>query len=198
MHGFLEMEAIVLASESPRRQALLRQVGIPFRVIVSGVQETHEADPHETVRRNAARKAVAVAGAMAEELPAWIVGADTLVEIDGVSLGKPDDVADARRMLEMLSGRTHRVISGVALVRNAVTPPAVRTCSTDVRFRILDAVDLQFYLGTREWTGVAGAYRIQERGVFLVDWIRGSYSNVVGLPLETFYGMLREGGFRLS
>ena len=114
----------------------------------------------------------------------------------GLVIGKPAGIEEAERFLRMLSGRVHRVHTGLALYAGRERPMEVEAVSTEVRFRALDEAEIQSYLESGEWAGAAGGYRIQERGAFLVEWIRGSWSNVVGLPLEAFYGMLRRTGYR--
>jgi septum formation protein len=191
---------LVLASASARRKALLEACHIPFRVMVSDVSEEVEPDAAArgtayVVELLAARKAESArgglgAGAGSPPGEAWILSADTIVEIDGLMLGKPATEEEAARMLQRLSGRTHRVWSGIALVPGLRAQADVTSVATAVTFRVLTSRDLAWYLSTREWEGAAGAYRIQERAGFLVESIQGSYSNVVGLPLEALYGML--------
>ena len=183
------MERILLASSSPRRKALFRQVGLPFRAVAPRVDEERGLPDGAVprVRALATRKAMAV-------LPAprfrWVLGCDTLVEIDGQILGKPADREDAGRMLAALSGREHHVHTGLALYVARDDRWDVTSATTVVRFRDLDAMEIHRYLGCGEWRGVAGAYRIQGRGESLVDRIGGAYSNVVGLPLSLFCGIL--------
>ncbi len=172
------------------------------------VEQTEGAEAEQLVRQNALAKAIdvieaaaAAAGTAAVRAPTangqkpWVLGVDTLVELEGRALGKPHSAREAEQMLTSLSGRIHRVVSGIALLTDPGHAPDVRACCTEVRFRTLSGADLEYYLDSGEWSGVAGGYRIQGRGAFLIEWIRGSYSNVVGLPLETFYAMLRAGGY---
>ena len=130
------------------------------------------------------------------ESPRWVLGVDTMVEAGGVALGKPSGPEEAERMLKALSGKVHRVYSGVALLVERPRPIEQEVVCTEVKFRAMDAAEIRFYIETGEWAGAAGAYRIQERGAFFVEWIRGSYSNVVGLPLEAFYGILMRNEYR--
>jgi len=130
------------------------------------------------------------------ESPRWVLGVDTVVEIDGTVLGKPSGPEEAERMLRALSGKVHRVYSGVALLVERTRPMELESVCTEVKFRAMEDGEIRSYIESGEWAGAAGAYRIQERGAFLVEWIRGSYSNVVGLPLEAFYGILVRNEYR--
>lgn len=201
---------IVLASASPRRRELLESCGIPFRVVLSDASEEVSADDlargiEHVVTVLAERKAEAVrrlvAGSRdvdAEIAEGWILGADTVVDVDGQLLGKPVDEAGARRMLLRLCGREHRVHTGIALIPGPGAAADAVAVTTEVRFRRLSEDEVGWYLRSREWEGAAGAYRIQERAGLLVESIRGSYSNVVGLPLEAFYGILTRHHYRFG
>jgi len=170
-------EVLVLASRSPQRRAILEQLGIVFEVLPADVAERMHGDPVEVARANALAKAMAVA----ERRPAAVVlGVDTIVVIDGEILGKPACEADAERTLKRLAGRTHEVVSGLALVRSG-NPQVVHEV-TEVSFRALDDELVQRYVQTGEWSGRAGGYAIQGRGAALVRAISGNYLNVVGLP----------------
>lgn len=165
---------LTLASGSPQRRAILAQLGVEFEVVVPDVEEVVGRDPRSTVVENAVRKARAVGGDL-------VLAADTEVVLNGRVFGKAADAAEAELFLRRLSGRTHEVWGGLAL-RHAGEE---RTASavTRVRFRLLEAADIAWYLGTGEWRGRAGAYAIQGRGAALVEWIEGDYWNVVGLPV---------------
>ena len=186
------METIILASGSPRRRELLTKVKLPLKVIPPNVPEDYAAgEPvSDMVKRLARKKVDAVLSLFKTESPRWVLGLDTVVEIDGKVLGKPSGPEEAEQMLKMLSGRVHRVFSGLALLVERAKPVEEEVVCTEVKFRAMEPGEIRFYLDSGEWAGAAGAYRIQERGAFLVDWIKGSYSNVVGLPLEAFYGIL--------
>ena len=170
---------VVLASRSPQRVAILTQLGIEFEQHPTDVKEVRDGPPAEVVARNALSKALAAAASVGPEL--LVLGVDTEVHLDGRLLGKPRNEADARRHLESLSGRTHEVFSGLALVQgeSRVTDVA----RTNVRFRALDSSLVDWYLASREWDGRAGAYAVQGRGAALVESIDGDYWNVVGLPV---------------
>lgn len=187
------METIILASGSPRRQELLSRVRIPFKAFPPNIDESfeHVRSIEQRVRQIAAAKVETVVKGFKQESPRWVLGLDTLVELDGEAFSKPDGVEDAERILRALSGKTHKVYTGIGLLPAKGEKLDLRCVCTEVKMAALSPEDLEFYLETGEWSGVTGAYRIQERGAFFVEWIRGSYSNVVGLPLETFYTMLR-------
>ena len=192
------MDTIILASGSPRRRELLERVRIPFKVVSPQVDEAYEAGrtPADHTKALARRKVDAVLALFRNEAPRWVLGADTVVEVDGCILGKPSGIEEAERFLLQLSGRLHRVHTGLVLYAGRERPIEVEAVVTEVRFRALGEEEIQAALESGEWAGAAGAYRIQERGAFLVEWIRGSWSNVVGLPLEAFYGMLKRTGYR--
>ena len=167
---------MILASGSPRRRAILEQLGIDFEVVPPEVEELTDGDPRELVIENARRKQAAVKGAL-------VLGADTAVALEGAILGKPQDEARAREHLTALSGRTHEVWSGIAL--RGETAAAV----TLVTFREIEGL-IDWYLATGEWQGKAGAYAIQGRGAALVERIEGDYSNVVGLPIPALLDLM--------
>jgi septum formation protein len=180
---------LLLASTSPQRRAILDQLGIPFDVVAPRFDEkdAERGDAVKLVRRHAREKARSVA-ADAGERP--VLAVDTAVVLGGRMYAKPANVADAERMLEALSGRTHLVLSGLCLV----TPgwEALEHESTRVTFRKLTSRDLVAYLDTGEWEGRAGGYAIQGRGAALVRAIEGDYLNVVGLPAALLVRLLAE------
>jgi septum formation protein len=172
---------LVLASGSPQRRAILADLGLAFEVRASDVAEEDEGAPRAVASENALRKALAVsqaAGAGADEL---VLGCDTLVATELDIWGKPGDEAAARETLAHLSGRTHEVVSGLALVRGGEVRAATEI--TQVTFRELDERTIDWYVATGEWEGRAGGYAIQGRGAVLVKRIEGDYLNVVGLPV---------------
>lgn len=166
---------LVLASRSPQRREILGRLGVEFEVSAPEVEELAEGDPRELVIENARRKARAVEGEL-------VLGADTAVVLDADVLGKPADAAEAASFLRRLSGREHVVHSGLCL-RRAGGGEHTGHAATTVRFRPLADADLEWYLGTGEWRGRAGGYAIQLRGAALVEYLRGDYLNVVGLPI---------------
>ena len=197
------MEKIILASSSPRRRELMAQAGFAFEVLVSEADETIETEtPGEMVEVLSERKAAAVAEEIkrqgfAEE-SVLLVGADTMVAIDGKKLGKPKDEKGAEEMLEELSGRTHQVYTGVTLIRlrkaeNGSILQESRTISegTDVSFYPLTKEEIRSYIATGEPMDKAGAYGIQGKAAVFVKEIKGDYNNVVGLPIARLYQELK-------
>jgi septum formation protein len=193
------METIILASGSPRRQDLLNRVRIPFKAFPPNIDESFDEirSVEERVRRIALRKIETVVEMFKQESPRWLLGVDTLVEIGGEAIHKPAGVEQAEAILQRLSGKVHRVYTGIGLLPAKGESIDLRSVCTEVKFAPLSRQDIELYLESGEWSGVTGAYRIQERGAFFVEWIRGSYSNVVGLPLETFYGILKSNNYSL-
>ncbi|MFP4637131.1 MAG: Maf family protein [Spirochaetaceae bacterium] len=188
-------DSLVLASSSPRRHEILTRLGLPFET-VHPFPDDDPADhrPAEQFARELAeRKARSVA-----DQPAYrhrlVLGADTVVADDRGILLKPADRRDARRMLIRLSGATHRVVTALALVGGSGRA-RVEATSTAVTFAALSEVEIEWYLDTGEWQGVAGAYRIQERGEALVERVAGPYSAVVGLPIRLLCSMLWHTGY---
>ncbi len=173
---------IILASGSPRRRRFLSELGLDFSVQVADVDEsaTPGESPEEFVRRLSSEKAACVAS---EKTGAFVIGADTIVVLDGAILGKPADPADALTMLKNLCGKTHEVWTGFTICKGAGKQSVTRAVRTEVSF--IDASDdlLSAYVDSGEPLDKAGAYGIQGRGGVLVKRINGSYSNVVGLPM---------------
>jgi septum formation protein len=169
---------LIVASRSPQRRAILEQLGISFEVRVANVEELDAGPPPEVALENARRKASAAAVADDDRL---VLGVDTVVAVGGQIYGKPADAATARETLRALSDRPHAVIGGLCLLERDRSRAAVAT--TTVEFRSLDDALIDWYLGTGEWQGRAGAYAIQGRGAALVQRIEGDYFNIVGLPV---------------
>jgi septum formation protein len=173
---------IILASTSPRRRELLALAGVPFTVIPSPAEEP-AADVGEFPAAYAARMARLKAAAVAVDHPdAVVIGADSVVAVETTILGKPRDAADAVRMLGLLSGRTHQVVTGCALF-GLGPDPKIFTVSTDVSVTTLSEAAIAAYVATGEPMDKAGAYAIQGKAAVFVTTINGSYTNVVGLPL---------------
>lgn len=174
---------LILASASPRRADLLRQLGLEFQVIPSAAAEAcqEQLTARELCQLNAYRKARVVAKQWPDAL---VLGADTLVCLGNRLYGKPADLADATRMLAELQGRTHQVVTGVCLIHLRTHRQRLLAEVTDVTFRALDAGGIDRYLKQVNPLDKAGAYAIQEHGELIVHEISGSFSNVVGLPVE--------------
>ena len=189
------MIEIILASSSPRRKHILSTLKILFKAIPPEIDETvfEDNDIIKTVKACSKQKVSAVKTKLNRNR--WIAGFDTLVEIDNNILGKPKNRNEAENMLKLLSGRTHKVHTGIAITDDKGRKMIVDSCTTEVKLINMSNKDIEFYLNTNEWNGVAGAYRIQERGAFFINSINGSYSNVVGLPISLFYGMLCQYNF---
>jgi septum formation protein len=191
---------IVLASASPRRRELLAAIGLAFETRPAAIDESPLADepPREHVERVALGKARAVGGA--GEI---VLAADTVVVIDGAILGKPRDGADARRMLQLIQGREHRVLTGVALREVAAEGRATDDRETSlveesaVRLRPLDAGEIAWYVDTGEPADKAGAYALQGIGGLFVTAVSGSSSNVIGLPLHVVWELFTRLGYDL-
>jgi septum formation protein len=170
----------VLASASPQRQAILERLDVSFTVRPTDVTEVEQGPGAEVALQNALAKAQAASLPEAEEA---VLGVDTVVELDGVLYGKPADESQARATLAALSGATHTVHSGVALLLPGERRTAV--ASTAVSFREIDAALMERCLRSGDWRGRSGAYAIQGIGVMLVRRVQGDYQNVVGLPVAT-------------
>lgn len=185
---------LILASASPRRQALLHEAGINFCVIPSDIEERliNGESPEDHVRRLALAKAMDVARRRPR---VWVLGADTIVVIDRKILGKPADVEEAKSMLASLASRTHEVFTGYALVNSGfLGSERVNSVRSLVRIRDLSPDEIAGYVGTGEPMDKAGAYAIQGIGSGIVEAVSGSYTNVVGLPLCEVLRDLKELG----
>ena len=180
---------LILASKSPRRKELLKQISIPFVVVVSDAEEVsgNSWTPAALVVENAKRKARAVA----EKYPdSPVLGADTVVSSEGKIFGKPKDKDEARKMLTALSGKMHEVTTGLALInRNEIRTTNV---TTKVFFDTMTKADIDAYIATEESMDKAGAYTIQGKAARFIEKIEGSYSNVVGLPLNALIQLSKD------
>ena len=183
--------ALVLASGSPRRRELLERLGLPFEVRPPAAEEAPRPGetPAQTARRLAEVKAAAVKGE-------WVVAADTVVEVEGRALGKPRDAGENARFLRLLSGRDHRVHTGLALVSPGGSASLVST--TTVRFRRLADWEIEAYAASGEGLDKAGGYGIQEKGMMLVEAIEGDFFTVMGLPVARLWTLLSELGYPLE
>jgi septum formation protein len=177
-------DPLILASRSPQRRAILEQLGVEFRVETPEVEELTDGDPRALALENAVRKARSVEGDR-------VLGVDTEVVLDGRVFGKPRDAEEAEIFLRRLSGRTHEVMSGIAL-RLAHGEERTDVAITRVRFRLLEQPDIDWYVASGEWRDRAGGYAIQGRGAALVAEIDGDYWNVVGLPVPALIELAPE------
>lgn len=187
----------ILASKSPRRAELLRHIGMVFESVPSGIDEgaVEKTRPTAYVRKLAMLKAKAVAKGRKECV---VIAADTVVVIGGQVFGKPKSREEAFAMLRFLSGRVHQVVTGVCVINKYSAKTATKTVTTRVKFKDLSNDLIRWYVGTGEPMGKAGSYAIQDKGALLVEWIRGDYYNVVGLPLVTLSSMLESTGAKLA
>jgi septum formation protein len=179
----MDLPSIVLASASPRRAELLRQMGVEFKVVESEVAEIHheQLTAFEVSQINAYRKARSVAKKLPDML---VLGADTLVYLDTRFFGKPATLEEAYQMLEELQGRTHQVVTAMCLLHLREHRQRISAERTAVTFRALDATKIRRYLNHVNPLDKAGGYGIQEDGDSIIENISGSYTNVVGLPVE--------------
>lgn len=183
----------ILASASPRRFELLRLLGLDFTVIPSDADETFRKD--ESPPAHALRLSVEKAGLIAAAYPgSWVLGADTIVVINGEVLGKPADPAEARQMLGKLSARIHSVFTGFTLARQDARTTVSEVVESTVLFREIAEDEMAWYLNSPEPYDKAGAYAVQGSGAFFIKEIRGSYTNVMGLPLCEFVDQLKKAG----
>ncbi len=195
----MNSEKLILASGSPRRLELLRRIGVRVEVSPPAVDETPDRkEPAESlVRRLALSKSLSVADRFRGGVDRTVLAADTVVVMDGRILGKPAGREEAEEMLRTLSGAEHRVITGMAACRTRSHAQAITARTTRVRFRPLPDRWLAWYLATGEPVGKAGAYAIQGAGSLLVEAIHGSWSNVVGLPVESLPDLMSRLGVSL-
>ncbi len=173
---------LILASESPRRKALLKDLGLRLKIVPAEVREIPrpKEDPVLFSKRMAEEKADIVSSLYPDQ---WVLGADTVVVLGEKMLGKPKDSQEAKKFLHLLSGETHRVITGFCLKNRALNRSLIKSVSTRVHFKSLSSEEIDWYVQTGEPLDKAGAYAIQGKGAFCVKKISGSYTNVVGLPV---------------
>ncbi|HEY9755629.1 MAG TPA: Maf family protein [Oculatellaceae cyanobacterium] len=197
-----EHARIVLASGSPRRLELLTNLGLDFEVIPSKVEESVPPgiSPEELVRSLAREKAHDVLKTLSKEQNTVVIGADTMVVLDGKLIGKPTDEDDARQMLRRLSERTHTVFTGVIVLKRHKDDDLKEiehVESSLVTFRKLDEKEITAYIATREPMDKAGGYALQGVGAALVARVEGCYTNIIGLPVPTIVSMLRQAGVNI-
>ncbi|MBM4305618.1 MAG: septum formation inhibitor Maf [Deltaproteobacteria bacterium] len=173
---------LILASMSPRRCELLKQLGLDFKVIPSEIDE--DIIPGESPREHVIRLAKAKALDVGSQYPEdWVIGADTIVYIDGIILGKPKNRGEAMEMLRLISGKEHRVLTGVSVYHHKKGKSECEAVETVVKVKSLTTDEMNWYINTGEPFDKAGGYGIQGIGSFMIESIKGSYTNVVGLPL---------------
>ncbi|NLW45882.1 MAG: septum formation inhibitor Maf [Firmicutes bacterium] len=186
------MEPIILASMSPRRFELMSKLGLDFQVIPSDITEVipkSSDSPGELVTKLALHKASDVAGKLEKAL---VIGADTLVVLEEMIFGKPSGPDEAVNMLKALSGKTHSVYTGIAIIQVSTGQTETGYCETKVKFKPVSTAEIQSYVATGEPLDKAGAYGIQGKGGALVAGIEGCYFNIVGLPLSQLADMLQK------
>jgi septum formation protein len=191
------MEPIILASGSPRRQDFFRLMELPFICTPAEIDETPlpGLNPRQAAEELALRKTLAVAATEKAEAARWVFGADTMVVLGGEIFGKPANRNIAKVMLERLAGQRHEVITAMALYNRQSQKTVCRSAVSTVTFAPLVGVEIEWYLDTGEWEGVAGAYRLQGLGACLIESVNGSPSAVAGLSLRDVYAMLRDNGY---
>lgn len=183
---------LILASKSPRRHALLKEMGMEFTVVPSHYNERHDIsnDPYELALLHACAKAEDVYARSKKRKDDTVLGADTLVFLDGEIFGKPRSRNEAGKMLKKLSGKTHQVLSAICLIRIADGKTLTHTECTEVQFKKLSADAVEKYLSTDEWKDKAGAYAIQGVAGEFVKTVHGDFSNVIGLPMNALRKLL--------
>jgi len=191
------LKRIILASNSPRRQELLKLLGIKFEIQVSNWKEIAQNNltPQELCCYNAKEKARAIL--LSPEEDCIVIGCDTIVVLNNHILEKPETEDDARRMLSLLSGKTHTVYSGISVRDNKIQKEITEHVETIVKFRDISSMEIDSYISTGEPFDKAGSYGIQGKGALFVEYINGCYYNVVGLPLVTLYTILIKTGINI-
>ncbi len=199
------MNRIILASNSPRRKEILTSLNLNFSIKSPSFDENsvNDDDKFELCRKIAKGKGLSVFNELQNsgfdlaksEANAVILAADTLVFCEGQKLGKPKDEKQAKTMLELLSGKKHSVVTAIFCMDIVSSKIVEKQAVSSVYFKSMSSKEINFYLKTKEWQGVAGAYKIQERAAFFIEKIEGSYSNIVGLPIFDLYEALAELNF---
>lgn len=194
------MEPIILASSSPRRQEILKSLKIPFRVLLPNIDETiSSAVKAEEVPELFAREKVTTVlkSIPNEQMVPWILGADTIITLGNEVLGKPENLEQAHEYLNKIQGKSHYVITAIALYNGKKRKTTSRVCKTKVTFAPMTEDEINWYLDTGEWHGVAGGYRIQGAASTFITKIEGSYSGVIGLPIYELFDILKEQGYSI-
>jgi septum formation protein len=194
------MEPIILASSSPRRQEILTKLGIPFRVIMPEIDEKipENLEPEVVAELFATKKVEAVMRTIPSgQIVPWIFGADTIIVLNGKVYGKPENQEQAAEFLNEFSGKEQTVISAMALFNGKLNYLSTRINKTKVRFSKMSEQEIEWYVNTGEWHGAAGGYRIQGMASCFIEYIEGSYSSIIGLPIFEFYDILKEQGYSI-
>lgn len=194
------MDPIILASSSPRRQEILRNLRIPFRVIMPNIDETMTfmLNSEEVPELLAREKVTSVIRSIpAEQEIQWILGADTVVSYDGKLYGKPQNHEEAFEFIKTFQGKTHTVITAIVLYNGKKHVTTSRVCKTKVTFAPMTDEEIQWYIDTGDWHGAAGGYRIQGSASNFISKIEGSYSCVIGLPIFELYDILKEQNYSI-
>lgn len=192
------MEPIILASASPRRQEILKNLKIPYQVIMPNIIEnnTSEKNPAELTEYLAKLKVQSVVHSLPpKQVIPWILGADTIISIGGKNLGKPTGPEDAFEFIKMIQGRTHSVYTSLALYNGVKKTTAIKTAVTKVTFAPMTQKEIEAYIETGDWHGAAGGYRIQGMASCFITKIEGTQSCVVGLPIFELYDILKSQGY---
>ncbi len=197
--GECTVDSIVLASTSPRRQELLKALNIPFSVVSPDYEEqpVDGLDAAELAELYSMKKVESVIKLKLSLTMPWVLGADTIICQGSRIFRKPESREEAASMLRSFSGTTHEVITAISLYDSVTTFTTSKTSRNTVHFAPLTDEEIERYLDTGEWQGVAGGYRIQGRAAFFIHRIEGSWSGIVGLPLHELYAILREHGYRI-
>ncbi len=194
------MDPIILASASPRRQEILNQLNIPFKVIPSTDEEVFpENVEHNKIPENlAVQKIKSILKTFSKELEkVWILGADTLIFFEDEIFGKPKDQDEAEKILRKLQGHTHTVITGIALYNGKEHALTTRSSVNKVTFAPMTDEEIDWYVSSGDWHGVAGGYRIQGLASCFIEKIEGTTSSIMGLPIFELYDMLKEQGYSI-
>jgi septum formation protein len=194
----MDMDPIILASGSLQRQEYFKLLSLPFNIMPARIPEDYseeDSHPQKAAENMAVRKVNKILELLKGKTPPWICGADTIISVDGKIFGKPKDREDAHRMLSKIHGRSHEVMSAIALFNGKDKTLDCRSVVSTVSFARLSDDEIEWYLNTGEWQGVAGAYKIQGLAGCYITSIKGSYTSIVGLPIREFYVMLRENGY---
>lgn len=193
----MKTKTIILASSSPRRRNLLKKTGLKFKVVESKFDEKidlkSKLKPHELVKKLSFKKAKIVAKNHKNSI---IIGADTIVFLKGKILGKPKDKEDAKRMLEILSGKTHVVVTGFTIIDTELNKTVTKSIETKVSIKKLSDQEIDGYITTKEPFGKAGAYAIQEKGSIFIEKVEGDFFNAVGLPIYSLMIELKNLGIK--